>query len=346
MSAAYTSKWNSECRRVTRGATTDSFPKRCKRFITTVFSVLVPYSPSEDTPTQRTATNKKSKRKKRCLQGTDELLQTIWDNCLISSLCNCACIHDCLVKAARRGKQDWGCNCTSADPSVCFFETETRYFQLLLIQKNSTLMMKTRFFTRSQKQGLGGGNSGGMLTTSERSAMLTDSDRSAGIEMDIDIDFSVTESGRTVAHLVNGTSEADDGLDFSVTSSGRTIEHIIQEQASGKKKSASSNTNAATGQTIVPAVTATISNPLTIPTTAKSPARPIPTRAATSRHGSEDSSGSAFLSGILNPSPPASHLSHTPPTALGSSYENKHFGKRQRSGVSTGCEVTVQGCIC
>ena len=196
------------------------------------------------------------------------------------------------------------------------------------------LMMKTRFFTRSQKEVPGGGaGSGGMLTSSERSAMLTDSDRSAGI--DLDIDFSVTESGRTVAHLMTGAHDGDDGLDFSITSSGRTIEHIIQEQASGKRASGTAAT--ATGQTIVPAVTAKISNPLTIPTTAKSPARPIPNRAGTSRHGSEDSSGSAFLSGILNnPSPNTgtAHLSHTPPNVLGTSYENRHFGKRQRAGVS------------
>lgn len=207
--------------------------------------------------------------------------------------------------------------------------------------QNSIGMMKTRFFTRSQKEKIGGGNSAGILTNSERSAMLTDSDRSAGIDLDIDIDFSVTESGRTVAHIVNSSGvdhDGDDGLDFSITSSGRTIEHIMQEQQQAAGKNAASKTAAAAGQPIVPAVTATISNPLTIPTTstAESAARPIPnaattTRAGTSRHGSEDSSGSAFLSGILNNT---NNLSHTPPTAFGTSYENKHFGKRQRSGVS------------
>lgn len=43
---------------------------------------------------------------------------------------------------------------------------------------------------------------------------------------------------------------------------------------------------------------------------------------------SYESSGSAFLSSVLNPGA----LSHTPPTGLGASYEAQHFGKRARSG--------------
>ena len=120
-----------------------------------------------------------------------------------------------------------------------------------------------------------------------------------------------------------------------------------------RSRSASKSNN---GPSIVPAVTATVSNPLSIPHSAKSPARAIPQATEPSHHqhptqqqnqqqqssqsGSHDSSGSAFLSGIMNPSAATTfsstnaQLSHTPPTAFGTSYENNHFGKRQRSGVS------------
>lgn len=229
-------------------------------------------------------------------------------------------------------------------------DSQEKHWRLLLFchdnkqtNKQTMNMMKTRFFTRSQKEEPGGGaGSGGMLTNSERSMVLTDSERSA---MDIDIDFDVTESGRTVAHIVSGTALADhDDVDFSITSSGRTIERIMQEQA---KSTTTSTTivpaaKATTSTPLVPAVTATISNPLTIPApppAGKSPSRPIPQ--ATQRHDSVDSSGSAFLNGILNSSPNISssnhhQLSHTPPTAFGTSYENNHFGKRQRSGSVSG----------
>lgn len=207
-------------------------------------------------------------------------------------------------------------------------------------------MMKTRFFSRSQKDEPGGGaSSGGMLTNSERSMVLTESERSAAA-MDIDIDFDVTESGRTVAHIVSGTGIAladHDDVDFSITSSGRTIERIMQEQAKVSTADTNQSTTivppapaakATTSTPLVPVVTTTISNPLTIHP-AKSPSRAIP---QTQRHDSVDSSGSAFLSGILNSSPniSSSQLSHTPPTALGTSYENNHFGKRQRSGSISG----------
>lgn len=168
----------------------------------------------------------------------------------------------------------------------------------------------------------------------------------------IDIDFSSeTESGRTIAHLVNGMDDANDGLDF-------TIEHIIanQMQAEGSVAGGSVNTinNSKNSRpSIVPAVTATVSNPLSIPKTAKATANGIPqarppqyntrlrsnsTQPRSSRAGSHDSSGSDFLSDIMNPSAAVNvegQLSHTPPSALGTSYENSHFGKRQRAGVSS-----------
>jgi hypothetical protein len=64
-------------------------------------------------------------------------------------------------------------------------------------------------------------------------------------------------------------------------------------------------------------------------TTRRSAPRAIPQAAGTaSLSGSQESSASGFLSGIMNPNT----LSHTPPTQ--SSYEQQHFGKRPRSGVS------------
>jgi hypothetical protein len=184
-------------------------------------------------------------------------------------------------------------------------------------------MMKTRWFTRSQREQL------------ERGAMITDNEKTRSKSDSIDIDIDLDKN------------DDEDDLDLSITSSGRTIERIMEEQASNTTPQKANAPNSKRLPTGVPAVTATISNPLTIPTK-KSPARAIPLPNSTlqfnmstlgtvaSHPGSQDSSGSAFLSGILNPSPPATQqqLSHTPPTAFGTSYENTHFGKRQRAGVS------------
>jgi hypothetical protein len=53
---------------------------------------------------------------------------------------------------------------------------------------------------------------------------------------------------------------------------------------------------------------------------------------------SMESSGSGFISAIMNPQTSASSaLSHTPPTQTGTSYEMQHFGKRPRSGVRRRC---------
>lgn len=53
---------------------------------------------------------------------------------------------------------------------------------------------------------------------------------------------------------------------------------------------------------------------------------------------SMESSGSGFISAIMNPqTSTSSALSHTPPTQTGTSYEMQHFGKRPRSGVCRRC---------
>mmetsp|Transcript_123897 Transcript_123897/g.185191 ORF Transcript_123897/g.185191 Transcript_123897/m.185191 type:complete len:617 (+) Transcript_123897:470-2320(+) len=54
-----------------------------------------------------------------------------------------------------------------------------------------------------------------------------------------------------------------------------------------------------------------------------------------SQPSSAGSSGSAFLNNILNSAATTfnnTHISHTPPTHISTSYEASHFGKRQRSG--------------
>ena len=60
------------------------------------------------------------------------------------------------------------------------------------------------------------------------------------------------------------------------------------------------------------------------------------TAAVGSRPSSAGSTGSAFLNHILNPAGTfnGTHMSHTPPTHISTSYEVSHFGKRPRSGVS------------
>lgn len=49
--------------------------------------------------------------------------------------------------------------------------------------------------------------------------------------------------------------------------------------------------------------------------------------------GDSTASVSQFLNGLY----PQQVISHTPPTQMGTSYENSHFGKRMRAGVSLSC---------
>ena len=72
----------------------------------------------------------------------------------------------------------------------------------------------------------------------------------------------------------------------------------------------------------------------------------IPVKTATGPTGRArgDSTASAFLNGILyqqqlpdqgQTRAQSTMIAHTPPTQMGTSYENTHFGKRMRSGVSS-----------
>jgi hypothetical protein len=63
--------------------------------------------------------------------------------------------------------------------------------------------------------------------------------------------------------------------------------------------------------------------------------RAIPVGGARGR-GESHGSAAMFLNGIYNNNNQKQHqpISHTPPSHLGTSYENSHFGKRMRAGVS------------
>ena len=83
---------------------------------------------------------------------------------------------------------------------------------------------------------------------------------------------------------------------------------------------------------------AAAAQPIPIPQPA---AAAIATQQSASLSGSHDSSASGFLTGILNST---TTLSHTPPTQ--SSYEQQHFGKRPRAGVSNLLDVFHHIILC
>lgn len=135
---------------------------------------------------------------------------------------------------------------------------------------------------------------------------------------DLDIDFSITESGRTVAHVIAGMkgegSEAH-AMDISITASGRSVVEDVSDQQQPEDQQHPRRTT-------------------------RSAAKAIPEGEAA---GSFESSGSGFVSGLMNAngtnnsSTTASNteaVSHTPPA--GSSYETRHFGKRPRTGSVSG----------
>jgi len=154
-------------------------------------------------------------------------------------------------------------------------------------------------------------------------------------EDDIDLDFDVTDSARTIAHLVANDDRHDDSdMDFSISSSVRTVEHHFPSDIAipgaplptSSSGSCSSNLRGMSNSLHF----GKKSQPRAIPTTIveTTTSTQVPQSSETSSYGS---SGSAFLSGILN-----NHtlLSHTPPVAT--SYENTHFGKRHRVGSVSG----------
>lgn len=136
-----------------------------------------------------------------------------------------------------------------------------------------------------------------------------------GEDEHLDIDFSITESGRTVAHLIANMKDQGDEMDFSITDSGRSMIENLPEK----------DMNFGTGRA-------------SEGTRTRSASKEIPTSELTSEQqrphsNSFESTGSGFVSGLMNATQ-GNLLSHTPPT--GSSYETRHFGKRPRASSVSG----------
>ncbi len=107
----------------------------------------------------------------------------------------------------------------------------------------------------------------------------------------------------------------------------------------------SSSSVSAGGGTMSMDTTPLTSNYTSLTTSTTSSSRAIPVGGGGSARGRGESHGSAamFLNGIYNNNNSSSlqqqqkhhqPISHTPPSHFGTSYENSHFGKRMRAGVS------------
>ena len=134
----------------------------------------------------------------------------------------------------------------------------------------------------------------------------------------LDIDFSITESGRTVAHLIANMKDQSEDMEFNFTDSSRSVDG----SPTRKPKTTKSHVE---GKGVT---TRTRSSSRAIQGS-------ISTTSDQQQSGSYESSGSAFVSGLMSSNAGQAGLSHTPPTA--SSYETRHFGKRPRAGVSRNC---------
>lgn len=141
-------------------------------------------------------------------------------------------------------------------------------------------------------------------------------------------------------------SDSDHKLLDSLDGSSIRNSEIVKQSCSTTSTVVSSSPTNSSGTTTAA---------LTQTTTTKGRSIPIPkhpnsyssngTKQVTSRASSQDSSGSGFLSSVFNQNAgystkQAQHtsmlLSHTPPSASGTSYENAHFAKRSRSGSVSG----------
>ena len=133
------------------------------------------------------------------------------------------------------------------------------------------------------------------------------------------------------------------GLSFSglMTPAGGGDEHMSEGTAATHVSGSTSSTNHSAQA--APSNTDTLLPKLPEHGSTVSASIPVQTKTgapATSR-ARGDSTASQFLHGLMQqPLPPAQRrgqgplISHTPPTQMGTSYENSHFGKRIRAGVS------------
>jgi len=189
---------------------------------------------------------------------------------------------------------------------------------------------------------------------------------------DFDIDFGVSESGRTMVLEKYGGDDSTLGdMDFSMTNSGRlTVEMantpVVSERSMGTIGTIGDSTIGSISSSILNSTRSVPTNkeeehvpPQNSTSTAQQPFQPLvplperPQRQRSapraipkaapqvaqsgppSQSGSAGSTGSAFLDKILNPAASTfnnAQMSHTPPTHVATSYEASHFGKRARSG--------------
>lgn len=216
---------------------------------------------------------------------------------------------------------------------------------------------KARFFARMNND----------FEDSER----TTASNSGGPSNNIDIDFSFTESGRTVAHMVTETTRSiDDMMDFSVTQSARSTgdggsmigagtgfteserDELVKMFGPGSNgmdglltspPSKASDSNTATRSIPVPRVSnQNQQQTASLLASQTSGQNSNPSSLLPSHHqsggSSYGSSNSAFLSSVLNPQGTAPSYNTGLQTPLShtppaaSSYEVSHFGKRARSG--------------
>jgi antitoxin (DNA-binding transcriptional repressor) of toxin-antitoxin stability system len=153
---------------------------------------------------------------------------------------------------------------------------------------------------------------------------LSDTEQSG----DLDIDFNITDSGRTVAHLIAHLKE-DDNMDFSIANSGRLLDQFDNaDTAAGKRERTEKMDCDGLAQEddlkkggIHAHSTRSKAKPIPIQSNVPSRSAGAPSQA-----NSQESSGSSFFTAVMN-----TKLAHTPPVAA--SYEMRHFGKRPRAGV-------------
>ncbi|CAJ1970390.1 unnamed protein product [Cylindrotheca closterium] len=157
--------------------------------------------------------------------------------------------------------------------------------------------------------------------------------------IDFDIDFDVNEAGRSIAMgKYDSINENQfDTMDFGQKESTRVDNEMSLDSFSPSTIGESelkdtSDDQAQSSFSLSGQLQPQRSAPRAIPdSTKKSIDHP---QTSGSRPSSAGSTGSAFLNNILNPASTFNntHLSHTPPTHISTSYEVSHFGKRPRSG--------------
>lgn len=148
---------------------------------------------------------------------------------------------------------------------------------------------------------------------------LSDAEQTTG---DLDIDYAITDSGRTVAHLIAHLKE-DDNMDFTISNSGRSLDQYDNTE-SRDNIDFDGPTQGFTSKEVHSVYgTRSKAKPIPLPSNVSS------LMGTRSQASSQESAGSAFITGLMNQN--SNQMSHTPPSAA--SYETRHFGKRPRAGV-------------